>query len=156
MILAVATLISAFVLVILSKKRISQLEMFTSAVFAVVLDFIVDYLLEFRYHLYGYFKTFSADYEDLIVILGIYPLIDILFLNYYPIGKSIHKRVGYILGWSAFSVVYEWVAVQTHLFYYNGWKLIYSVPIYPLLFLILIGQFLFIKRLKAMDTDSRT
>ncbi|GGH83872.1 hypothetical protein JOD43_000798 [Pullulanibacillus pueri] len=151
MLLAVSSFLIFLLLVIFSKKHLSKLEMYTSSIFAIVLDFVVDYLLEFKYHLYGYFRIYKADYEDFIVILGIYPLIDILYLNYFPFKKSRIVQVLYVIGWSCFSIFYEWLAVRSELFYYNGWKLIYSVPIYPILFLILLGKFWFINYLKRKE-----
>lgn len=38
--------------------------------------------------------------------------------------------VAYIVGWSAFAVCFEWLAVIFHVFTYTGWRLLYSFSVY--------------------------
>jgi hypothetical protein len=94
--------------------------------------------------LYHYFKD-EVESIDLVTIFGIYPAINILFLNYFPLQKAMIYKTVYVLGWSGFAICYEWVAVQTEFFNYSGWKLLYSVPIYPVLYIILIYNLKFVR-----------
>ena len=56
------------------------------------------------------------------------------YLFYYFYDKyqiSGYKTVGYIILWTIFSIVFEWVCVQFNVFTYkNGYHLIYSATIY--------------------------
>ncbi|MGM0854919.1 MAG: hypothetical protein ACQEWI_20305 [Bacillota bacterium] len=51
----------------------------------------------------------------------------------------------YILGWTLFALSYVFVAARYSTFFqYIGWRLIYSVPIYPMLYMILLYNFRFV------------
>lgn len=148
MFLSITSFFILLIWVILSKKRLSKLEILSTLLFAVILAFTTDNILAIKYHLYGYFGPEDVAYKDFIITLGLYPVINILFLNYYPLKKPFMLQVIYLLIWSFFALGYEWLAVQTGLFYHSGWKFWYSVPSYPLLFLILLGNLRFIRWLK--------
>ncbi|WP_374703445.1 CBO0543 family protein [Bacillus sp. Marseille-P3661] len=119
--------------------------MYTTSLFSTVLQLITDIYLEFKYRLYWYFSP-GVDSETLWFVFWIYPAVNIIFLNFYPTRKgTLKKKLFYTIGWSGFAIVYEWVAVQVGIFQYNGWKLVYSIPIYPLLFLLLFINWSIIK-----------
>jgi hypothetical protein len=129
---------------IISKKRITKIEIYTTSLFALTLSAIADVFLDLKYELYHYFKE-DVEYVDLVAIFGIYPAINILFLNYFPFQKTLRIKIIYILGWTIFAICYEWVAVHTEFFNYSGWKLLYSIPIYPLLYIILFYNLKFVR-----------
>lgn len=120
--------------------------MYTTSLFSIVLQLITDIYLEFKYKLYGYFSP-GPDYITLWIVFIIYPAVNIIFLNYFPITGSLFRKIIYILIWSAFAIGYEWLATKTGLFYYTGWKLWYSIPVYPILYLLLLFNYKLIKRL---------
>lgn len=72
-----------------------------------------------------------------------------LFLNFYPFNKGLGRVVLYILGWTLFSIVFEWFVVNTDFFYYNGWKLLYSALVYPIIFLILVSNLKLVRKIMA-------
>ena len=131
-------------------KRISYFEMYTTSLFSTVLQLITDIYLEFKYNFYWYFSP-GVDYITLWVVFWIYPSVSIIFLNFYPTSKKFSSSVFYILGWTLFAVVYEWIAVNTSLFHYNGWKLWYSAIIYPFLYLLLYLNWKIIRRLYRLS-----
>ncbi|PMC33959.1 hypothetical protein CJ195_25550 [Bacillus sp. UMB0899] len=131
-------------------KKISYFEMYTTSLFSTVLQLITDIYLEFKYHFYWYFSP-GVDYITLWVVFWIYPSVSIIFLNFYPTSKKFSSSVYYILGWTLFAVVYEWFAVNTNLFHYNGWKLWYSAIIYPFLYLLLYLNWKIIRWLHQMS-----
>jgi len=131
-------------------KRISYFEMYTTALFSTVLQLITDIYLEFKYNFYWYFSP-GVDYITLWVVFWIYPSVNIIFLNFYPTNKKFSTSVYYILGWTLFALVYEWFAVNSSLFQYNGWKLWYSALIYPFLYLLLYINWKIIRRLYRLS-----
>ncbi|MRG87802.1 CBO0543 family protein [Salinibacillus xinjiangensis] len=137
MLLLVITTVVFAVIVFMMPKHITSLEIYTTSLFAIVLQLITDTYLEFKYRLYWYFSP-DVNFLTLWVIFWIYPAASTIFLNFYPRTKSKLHKIKYILGWSIFALFFEWLAVQTGFFIHNGWRLWYSVPIYPVLFLILI------------------
>jgi hypothetical protein len=148
------TLISAFIFMVIAyfiHKRISYVEMYTVILFSAVFQLIVDILLEFKYELYGYFDK-GVDYQTFIFIFMIYPPLTVIFLNYFPLGRGSIILSLYFLGWVIFAIVYEYLAVQVGAFYYTNWKLWYSAIIYPFVYLLITLNFLFIRKLIAIDT----
>jgi hypothetical protein len=91
---------------------------------------------DLKYDLYGYFDK-GVDWLALIPLLGIYPSINYLFLNFFPEGKGFTRIFIYLLSWDAFALVYEALSRKSNFFYYNGWKWWYSAILYPPILLIL-------------------
>ena len=56
------------------------------------------------------------------------------------------KTVGYILFWTGFSLLFEWISVKNNALTYTGWKLYYSIPFYPITAVLLIILFRFTKK----------
>ncbi|WP_409305002.1 CBO0543 family protein [Peribacillus sp. SCS-155] len=129
-------------------KRLLQVEMYTTSLFAIGLHLIIDIFFDVKYGLYGYFDPKVVNWAMLGVTFGIYPAVNVIFLNFYPFHQTLLRKGWYIVMCSAFAVFYEWIAVKTDFFYHSGWKLIYSALMYPLLFLGLLGNYFFIMKLK--------
>lgn len=120
-------------------KRMSMIEIITTCLFALHLQTIFDVYLDLKYGWYGYFQK-GADWGTLIFVYGIYPAINLIYLNYFPGGKSWMRKTLYIAAWSIFALIYEVLFLWSGTFYYNGWKLWYSAICYPFL---LIALYLF-------------
>jgi hypothetical protein len=118
-------------------KKLTPIEIFSTIFFALTLQDNVDIFLGLKLNLYGYF-TNGPQWQTLIIIIGIYPAINTIFLNYYPIHMKTLYKLGYILIWSEFAVLYEFAAVKTGYFYHNGWTYWYSAFCYPFLFYLLV------------------
>ncbi|WP_188385120.1 CBO0543 family protein [Ornithinibacillus halotolerans] len=142
-------IISAFIFLTIAfviKKRIYVVELYTTSLFAMVFQLLVDNILEFKYDFYGYFEK-GVDYETFIVILLIYPPLNIIFLNYFPLNKKLLTKCLYILGWCVFSVLYEYLSVKIGFFYYEKWSIWYSAIIYPFVYGLLLVNFFSIRKL---------
>jgi hypothetical protein len=128
-------------------KKIPRIELYTTSLFAAVFQLTADIVLGFKYHAYWYFGK-GVDFGTFLIIFGLYPQVNMIFLNFFPYNKK-HKLI-YILGWSVFALFYEWLIVKINVFHYGVWKLWYSIPVYPLLYFILFLNLLFIRRLNRM------
>jgi hypothetical protein len=93
--------------------------------------------------------------SPLFVVFWIYPAVNIMFLNFYPQQKNRMIKTLYFTGWSAFALAYEWLATKTGLFHHNGWNLIYSIPIYPFLYLLLLINWKLINKLNSASTKPK-
>jgi hypothetical protein len=129
---------------ILIPKRLTKIEMYGTSLFGLYFALITDVYLDLKHNLYGYF-TKGVDYKSLIAIFGLYPSVNIIFLNYFPFRKGIKAKIIYILGWSMLLIIYEWVSLIAGYFYHNEWKLWYSALLYPLILSILVLNLLFIR-----------
>ncbi|NRD80872.1 hypothetical protein HPT25_26445 [Bacillus sp. BRMEA1] len=118
-------------------KRMSDLEIITTTLFSMVLELLVDMYLDVKFDMFGYF-TKGVNWGFLIYVFGVYPAINITFLNFFPYNKSLVRKYCYIVGWSVFAVIFELLFIWTKTFYYNGWKLWYSALCYPALYVTLV------------------
>lgn len=125
-------------------KQMTKIEMFTTSLFAMLLQKQVDILLALKYELYGYVGKIKI--SNVISNYGIYPAVNIIFLNFFPFKKSLKRKIYYILVWAAFLVGFEWACVKAGYFYHNGWKYWYSALANPIILLILVGDLLFIRK----------
>ena len=118
-------------------KRLTPIEMLTTTLLAMLLQLLTDNYLSLKYDLYGYFDK-GADWESLIYIFGIYPAINIIFLNFFPYKKGWKKQVLYLFVWSVIAMVYEAIFIWSGTFYLNGWRRIHSIFTYPVLYFVLL------------------
>lgn len=142
--------ITIFVLngfVYMVRKRLRIIEMYVTSLFSIYLALFADSILGGMFKLYSYFEA-GVDWIDFVGAIGIYPAINILFLAFFPAKKNLIIKGMYILGWTLFALCYEFVAAHYSTFFqYSGWRLIYSVPIYPILYMILLYNFRFVDKL---------
>lgn len=118
-------------------KKLTMIELFSTCLFAMVLQQVVDLALDLKLDLYGYFSK-GIQWRYLIPIFGIYPAVNAIFLNYYQYMRNAAEKFFYIVGCSIFSVVYELLAIEAGYFYHHYWKIWYSAISYPFLLLMLV------------------
>ncbi|GAY78630.1 hypothetical protein NBRC111894_4184 [Sporolactobacillus inulinus] len=70
-------------LVVFAPKKLSAIEIIVTTLFAMYLEAIVDIYLDLKYDLFGYFFK-GVDWRSLLYLFGIYPAINLLFLNFFP------------------------------------------------------------------------
>lgn len=129
--------------------------MYSNSLFAILLSCYADMYLSMDFHLYDYFEE-GMDFKHVLVQMGIYPFINLIYLNFFPFNKTSKYKILYIVGWSCFATTYEWVALQTDFFRYYNWKLTYSAAIYPLLFILLQLNNHFVKFLLNLPSRNKT
>lgn len=131
---------------ILIPKKLNKIEIFATSFFAFTYGVTVDMILDLHYNLYGYFEK-GFQWLGLLAIFMYFPSISVLFLNLYPLNSNKVKKILYILAWTVFSLAFEWFCLHTKFYYNNGWKLWYSAIAYPIIFLILLLNLKFVRRL---------
>jgi hypothetical protein len=133
-------------LFLLMPKKLTAIEIFSTCVFALVLELLTNIYLDLKLDWYGYFKK-GVQWQTFIGVIGIYPAVNAIFLNYYQYMRNLIQKFWYIIGCSVFAVVYEWFADVTGYFYHNQWKLWHSAIVYPFLLLILLAVLKFVRKL---------
>ncbi|MFX4263493.1 CBO0543 family protein [Pelotomaculum propionicicum] len=123
-------------------------EIYTTSIFAVLLNLLTDLYLDVKYDWYSYFEK-GVQWVYIPLIFGIFPALSIIFLSYYPFSRKIRYKVYYILAWTLFGVIYEWASIKTGMLYYNGWGFWYSGIAYPIIFIILVYNLQIIRRFKG-------
>ncbi|WP_051348396.1 hypothetical protein [Peribacillus kribbensis] len=127
-------------------KNLTKSELYTTSIFAVMYGLMTDEVLDLHYNLYGYFKH-GFQWQGFLSSFMYFIPVSILFLNFFPVAGSTLKKIKYIIMWAIFSVVFEWLILQTAYLYYNGWKLWYSALLYPFIFLILFTNLKLFRKL---------
>lgn len=151
MVLLVLTIILVNLIAFLIPKRLSKMEMYTTSLFATYFACQTDVYLNLKHHLYGYFSG-GIDYEVLLVLWGVYPAYNLIYLNYYPFHTRAVHQVVYIIGHAVFVTFYEWLSTtEIGFFYHNEWKLWYSAVLYPFVLYILTLHLLFLRKLKKTE-----
>ncbi|MDF2963713.1 MAG: hypothetical protein K0S39_5448 [Paenibacillus sp.] len=96
-----------------------------------------------------YYFSDNETYEPSAVLIHLtqYPCSSLLFLYFYDRWKlNGYKCVGYILIWNGIAIFYEWLCLINKVLTYTGWKLVYSIPTYPISSILLITVFHFTKK----------
>lgn len=117
-------------------RRLTWGEIIVTAWFGLYFEAIVNIYLDVKFDLYGYY-TKGVDWKSLLPILGLYPALNYLVLNFYPSKSSKWIVITYLLAWDFFSVVYEVLSIKFGFFYHNGWTNWLSALVYPFLFYVL-------------------
>lgn len=135
------------ILIVLVPKRLNKIEIFASTFSALYLQVIVDIYLEIKLKWYYYLKEETIEWTAMFVA-PIYAGVNILFLNFFPYGKSIIKKGLYITICVAISIIYEYAALQFKMISYNEWKLWYSAISYFFIFTLLALNLKWIRNLE--------
>ncbi|WP_169823422.1 CBO0543 family protein [Paenibacillus yonginensis] len=132
------------------KKNLPWDVLYTNVLFGLFVQNLADSFASFRYRAWGFFEVPQVEYRSLVVILGVYPAFAILIVNLFPFKSRWMTRIAYLIGWSIFSTLYEWLAVRTGIIWHIHWDLYCSFILYPFIYYMLILQIrlhLWLKRL---------
>ncbi|RIX50024.1 hypothetical protein D3P08_22415 [Paenibacillus nanensis] len=134
-ILLAATIFIFLIITLAMKKKIPLSSIYAAALFAIVFATLTDFIFNLQLGLYGYFNK-GIDIPGYFIIYVLFPLVNIVFLNFYPFLGGLPKKGIYIAAWSAFALGYELLSVRVGMFYYSGWEWWYSALLYPFCLLI--------------------
>jgi len=135
----------------LTKNQIVHIWTFTMA-FQVLFDLYIDH----KYHAYWYF-TKDVEWEALLPLTVLLPPVNMIFLNWYPFDDSMLKRFFYITVWVVFMLVYEVFTLLPEpwgYFNYGWWSLWHSAIADPILLLVLLNYYKWIRKIeKGASTE---
>ncbi|MBL0386304.1 hypothetical protein JJB07_06505 [Tumebacillus sp. ITR2] len=107
-----------------------------------------DMVLAGVYDVYDFLDSQALEPTYAVAQFVLYPEMALLYCYFYEKWHVRGWKLGlYILVWVGFSTWYEWLSVQFHVLHYKGWILLYSVPVYLLVFLSLIFMYNWVSRL---------
>lgn len=149
MVFLIISIIVFYSICLLVTRRLTWIEILATTWFGLYFEAMTNVYLDLKYDLYGYFNK-GVDWHALIPLLGIYPPLNYLILNFYPEGRGFLLITAYLLTWDLFSVIYELLSINAGVFYHNGWQWWYSAIVYPPIFLILWYHLKFVRWLKRM------
>jgi hypothetical protein len=144
------TSIIVFNLVAFKVTKLSANKMAHIWTFTVAFQLFFDVFVDFKYHAYWYFSK-SIDWESIPAHLFIVPPVNIIFLTWFPFGKTLSKKILYMLIWEVSLVMYELFTLIPQpigYFHYGWWKLGYSAALDPVLLIILLRYNKFVSHLE--------
>lgn len=108
-------------------KEITPLIVLLSISFPQIIDHTIG---ADPHNFYDITDTKNLELFD-ILLYAAYPAFGYLFIYLFDKFhiKNI-KLILYFFTWSVFAAIFEFCLVKLHVYQYNGWKLIYSIPIY--------------------------
>ncbi|GGE50632.1 hypothetical protein GCM10011391_31740 [Pullulanibacillus camelliae] len=136
-------------------KRIPRIDLYATTGIATYFQLLTDTFLHIELNWYGYFKQWPRSEWGTLWLVPIYLSITPIFLNFYPYKRSKVMMITYIVSWSLFATIYEWLLDVTGVFYHNQWKLYDSAMAYPILFILLRLQLSIVKFLKLKDSTNK-
>lgn len=137
--------VAAFNLIaILMRKGLAPVEYYCTIFFGLFTSGIVDRFTD-KYDIYYFFDPYFIDAKTLWVVFGIYPAAAMMIVNWYPYHANRYKQFLYLLGWAAFSTLFEWSFLKAGYLHYHHWELWYSAVSYPFLYYLLILNLRFLR-----------
>lgn len=101
------------------------------------------------YNLYDITDTNRYELFDLL-LYGVYPAFGYLFIYFIDHVKRF-MLVLYMIGWSLFGTLFEWIFVKLHVFTYTGWKIVYSLPVYIIVLSLTFLFYSFLMKYRQMQ-----
>ncbi|MCL1630541.1 hypothetical protein M3N64_01060 [Sporolactobacillus sp. CPB3-1] len=131
-------------------SRLTKNQIFHIWTFTIAFQVIIDAFVIQKFHAYWYFKP-GVDFEALPALVMLIPPVNLIFLNWYPFGRSLYKRVLYLSLWTVAITAYELVTLLPEpwgYFRYGWWKTIYSFMINPFLLLAVVEYYKLIRKIE--------
>lgn len=130
-----------------TNKRLSLNQIVHIWMFTVAFQMNFDFYIDMELHGYWYF-TKKADWRELPTNIMLVPPVNIIFLNFFPFEKEKLKQVTFFIIFLIGILIYEAVALLPEpwgYFHFGWWNLGYSAILDPILLLILLGYFKWIR-----------
>ncbi len=89
----------------------------------------VDLIIGVSFDAYDFGIDKEPRVPETIVQVTLTPSASIIFLNFMPQKRG--SFFWYVLAWTIFALIYEWVCLQMGYISHKNWKLLYSIPFYP-------------------------
>lgn len=139
----IITSILAYLIVWLMPKRLTRQEMYSTWLFMVFATRTTDQLLDLVFHLYD--QLGPGIQWQVVVIQTVFPgALGIIILNFMP--KNRVKFFVYSIGYTLFSLIFEWITIRVGYLTYNNWSMWYSAGVYIIGILLLRFHLSFFRR----------
>lgn len=138
----------AMSLYLLIRKHFEPIVKIMVWIYTVAYIETIDYgLAKTPFAVYYCMDNTTYEFSAGIIHIFICPPSSFIFLYFYTKWEiKGRKLVYYIMFWTVIAVLYEWMCVINGVFTYTGWKLYYSIAVYPISQLLLIWLYHFINK----------
>ncbi|MDP4086871.1 MAG: hypothetical protein Q8934_20095 [Bacillota bacterium] len=122
----------------LTKNKIVHIWLFTAA-----FQQAFDVFINFKYKGYWYFNK-DIDFAGALPYFFLVPPVNIIFLNWYPFGSTLLKRISFIILWTIGILLYEAFTLLPKpigFFHFGWWTFWIEAIVSPILLYILIRYY---------------
>ncbi|WP_336789219.1 hypothetical protein [Paenibacillus sp. MMO-177] len=128
----IALMTVGFTVYRLLPRTLSPLQTIFNMLISVTLGLIFDHTIAVPpFDLYDVGDSSSYEFFDLISYLMYAPYGYLFVYGFERFRISGIITIGYILGWAAISLLFEWLGFKVGVFHYkHGYQILYSIPIY--------------------------
>lgn len=129
-------------------KKLNKNQTLHIYIFTIAFQSIFDIFIDIKFRGYWYFSQ-AVDWGSLVYLLFLVSPVNIIFLNFYPLEKSLYKKIITIILWDVLFIAYEFITLLPKpwgYFHYGWWKWQYSFLLNPLLLFILIKYYRLVMR----------
>ncbi|WP_242698370.1 CBO0543 family protein [Bacillus sp. SD088] len=143
------------VIALLKVRNLSINQIVHIIVFTIAFQTLVDLYLDFKYHAYWYYSK-AVDLRSIPTLIMIIPAVNVMFLNWYPLERSLMKQTLYIICWTISLLMYESFALLPGpwgYFHYGWWKLGYSAIVDPILLITLVLYYKWIRKIEKNQAN---
>ncbi|WP_026009451.1 hypothetical protein [Priestia filamentosa] len=133
-----------------TNKRLTWNQIVHIWMFTIAFQGLVDLYVAGKYDGYWYFSQ-AIDWESILALTILIPPVNMMFLNGYPFGSSLCKRMLYIGCWTIGILMYEAIALLPEpwgYFHHVWWRLRYSLFVYPLLLIMVVCYYKWIRKIE--------
>lgn len=82
-------------------------EIYTTVIFGLLASTIADLYASYRFKALGFFEVEKLEFSVVLILLGIYPAVTVMIINWYPFKSTWTLKLCYLMGWTVFSTVFE-------------------------------------------------
>ncbi len=143
-------------LAIKTVKRLTKNQIIHIWIFTTAFQTIFDTYIDLKYAGYWYF-TRDIDLLSILNLTLLVQPVNLMFLNWYPIGTSLYKQIRYFIYWEICLLAYEAITTLPEpfgFFHYGWWHLWYSTIINPFLLFLLLCYYKWILRIEKELRDA--
>jgi hypothetical protein len=118
--------------------------------FTISFQTTFDVFVEFKYHGYWYFDK-VIDWQGILPHMILIPAVNMIFLNWFPFKANLIKKMIYLIFFVMAILIYEIIALLPPpwgYFHYGWWRLWHAAVLDPILLLILLGYYKWIRILE--------
>nr|WP_010531186.1 hypothetical protein [Lentibacillus jeotgali] len=136
-----------------TNKRLTKNQIVHIWMFTIAFQILVDLFIDAKYHGYWYF-TKGIELRDLPTLIVLIPPVNMIFVNGFPFGELLYKRVFYILCWVTAITFYEAVTTLPEpwgYFNHGWWNLRYSALVNPFLLVSVILYYKWICKIERSE-----
>jgi hypothetical protein len=140
-----------------TNRRLTKNQILHIWTVTISLQVLFDLFIDNKYHGYWYFsKEIDEWWKEVPTLMILIPPVNMMFLNWYPFGKALYKRILYIFFWLIAIFLYELLTLIPEpwgYFNYGWWTVKHTFIADPLLLIFILNYYKLIRKFEIQKSD---